>query len=74
MNGPDYYQLLGLQPDATDDQIVRAYRRYAAAIHPDRFYDDPAKRSQAEAKIKELNVAMEVLRNPTRRAQYDAKI
>ena len=71
---PDYYQMLGLQRDATDAQITAAYKRYAAEIHPDKFFDDPVKRAQAEEKLKDLNRMMEVLRNPTKRAQYDARL
>jgi DnaJ-domain-containing protein 1 len=36
-----HYQVLGVQPHASVEQIERAYRRYASAIHPDKFFDDP---------------------------------
>ena len=68
---PNYYDLLGLERGATDDEIERAYRRRAAQIHPDRFFDDPERRVQAEAELKQLNEAMRLLRDPTRRARYD---
>ncbi|MBV9282424.1 MAG: J domain-containing protein [Chloroflexi bacterium] len=71
---PSYYDLLGLDRDARDDQIERAYRRYVATIHPDRFFDDPLRRAQAQEKLKQLNAMMEVLRDPVRRAQYDATL
>ena len=71
---PDYYELLGLERGASDAEIVRAYRRHAATIHPDRFYDDPVRRGQAEEKLKQLNKAMEVLRDPVARARYDAEL
>jgi curved DNA-binding protein CbpA len=69
---PDYYKLLGLERGATDVQVEQAYRRCAARIHPDRFHKDAEGRVAAEAQLKELNRAMEILRDPTRRAQYDA--
>jgi curved DNA-binding protein CbpA len=54
--------------------IERAYRRYAASIHPDKFFDDPSAREQAEAKLRELNGIMQTLRDPVRRAMYDASL
>jgi DnaJ domain len=72
-NEPDYYLMLRIEPGATDDQIEQAYRGVVAVNHPDKFFDDPGKREQAERQLKELNAAMQVLRNPSRRALYDAK-
>jgi hypothetical protein len=68
------YVLLGIEPNASDRDIERAYRRRAAEIHPDRFFDDPARRREAEDQLKRLNAAMEVLRDPLRRAKYDATL
>jgi DnaJ domain len=70
---PDYYHMLRIEPGATDDQIEQAYRGVVAINHPDKFFDDPGKRERAEQQLKELNAAMQVLRNPSRRALYDAK-
>ena len=70
----DHYALLGLNQDATLEEIERAYRRHAALIHPDRFFDDPVRRAEAERKLKQLNAVMEVLRDPLRRAKYDARL
>lgn len=69
-----YYAVLGVRADATREEIERAYRRYAAAIHPDRFFDDPRRKREAEEKLKQLNAIMQVLRDPARRAAYDASL
>lgn len=63
----DYYEILGVERSASDDQIKRAYRKLAKQHHPDRNPDDPA----AEQKFKEVQQAYQVLRDPDKRAQYD---
>lgn len=67
-DGKDYYQILGVERDATADQIKSAFRRVAAKFHPDRNPGD----KDAERKFKEAVEAYEVLSDPEKRKLYDA--
>ena len=71
---PNYYVLLGVERTASDVEIERAYRKRAAEVHPDRFYNDPERRAQAEEEMRRLNDAMRLLRDPVRRARYDSML
>lgn len=62
------YEVLGVAPEAPQEAIVHAYRQRARALHPDARPDDPA----AAARFRILAGAYEVLRDPARRADYDA--
>ena len=64
----DYYEVLGVDKSASDDEIKKAYRKLAKQWHPDANLDNKA---EAEAKFKEVGEAYEVLSNPQKRKNYD---
>ncbi len=66
MQFKDYYQVLGVAPDADEKAIKSAYRRLARKYHP-----DVSKEADAEEKFKAANEAHEVLGDPAKRAEYD---
>ena len=66
-NKRDYYEVLGVEKNASDDQIKRAYRKLAQKYHPDMNPGD----KEAEAKFKEVNEAHEILSDADKRARYD---
>jgi hypothetical protein len=65
----DYYDILGVPKNASDDDIKKAYRKLAMKFHPDRNQGDGAKK--AEEKFKEAKEAYEMLSDPQKRAAYD---
>lgn len=67
MTKHDYYELLGVTRNATDDEIKKAFRKLAMKHHPDRNPGD----SEAEAKFKEIKEAYDVLSDSRKRAAYD---
>lgn len=67
----DYYKILGVQQNASEDDMKRAYKRLAMKYHPDRNRDDPKK---AEEKFKEVKEAYETLIDPQKRQMVDQGI
>ena len=67
MSKRDFYQVLGVPRNATEDAIKKAYRRLAMKYHPDRNPDD----KEAEERFKEAKEAYEVLTDAHKRAAYD---
>ena len=63
----DYYEVLGISRDATDEQIKKAFRKLAFQYHPDHNHDPGA-----EAQFKEINEAYEILSDSERRHAYDS--
>ena len=66
MEYKDYYKIMGLERDASQDEIKRAYRKLARKYHP-----DVSKEKDAELRFKEVGEAYEVLKDPEKRAAYD---
>lgn len=63
----DYYEVLGIDKSASEEEIKKAYRKTAIKFHPDKNPDD----AEAEEKFKEAAEAYEVLRDPQKRQRYD---
>ncbi|XP_042498369.1 dnaJ homolog subfamily B member 4 [Macadamia integrifolia] len=66
--GVDYYNILKVNRNATDDDLKKSYRRLAMKWHPDK---NPTNKKEAEAKFKQISEAYEVLSDPQKRAVYD---
>lgn len=66
MEYKDYYDIMGVKRDATQDELKRSYRKLARKYHP-----DVSQEADAEVKFKEVGEAYEVLKDPEKRAAYD---
>ena len=67
MADKDFYEILGVQRNASDDEIKKSYRKLAMKYHPDRNKDD----KESERKFKEAAAAYEILKDPEKRSAYD---
>ena len=63
----DYYEVLGVDRSASEDEIKKAYRKLAVKYHPDKNQGD----QEAEEKFKEVSAAFEVLKDSDKRRKYD---
>ena len=68
-NNTDFYQILGVSKNASDQELKSAYRKQALKWHPDKHAGEAKK--EAEEKFKEINRAYEVLRDPQKKQMYD---
>ena len=68
MNKKDYYQILGVDKNASQKEVRQAYRKLAFQYHPDKNKDNPS----ATEKMKEINEAYAILSNPVKRREYNA--
>jgi curved DNA-binding protein len=68
MDYKDYYKILGVEPEASDEAIKKAYRKLAKEYHPDTASGD---KERAENRFKEVSEAYEVLGDKEKRAKYD---
>lgn len=69
MAGKDYYEILGINKSASEDDIKKAYRKLAKEYHPDSY--EGADKKKAEDKFKEISEAYSVLSDESKRANYD---
>merc|ERR1719411_1068065 len=68
INSDNFYKVLGVKKDATDNEIKKAYRKLAMKWHPDR---NPKNKDAAEANFKKISAAYEVLSDEKKRKNYD---
>lgn len=67
----DYYKVLGIQKNATEKDIKKAYRKLAMKWHPDKHSQDEDSKKKANKMFREINEANDVLSNPEKRRRYD---
>ena len=67
----DLYAILGVDPDATDAQIRKAYKKLAVELHPDRYVGRPQEQEEAEKRFAQVSHAYNVLKDTEQRNEYD---
>jgi curved DNA-binding protein CbpA len=67
----DLYAVLGVEPEATDAQIRKAYKKLAIELHPDRFVGRPAEQEPAQKRFAQVSHAYNVLKDTQQRNEYD---
>lgn len=72
MSSPTYYEILGVENDASDKDIKAAYRKLALKLHPDKC--PPNKKEEYETEFKKVSVAYEILSNSKKRQEYDLQL
>ncbi|KAJ1423572.1 HSP40/DnaJ peptide-binding [Sesbania bispinosa] len=71
MGSGDYYKILKVNRDATDEELKKAYKRLAMKWHPDKNHQYPLRKEEFEAKFKQISEAYDVLIDPKKRQIYD---
>jgi curved DNA-binding protein CbpA len=72
-NGQNFYELLGLEPQASQAEISKAFRALVREYHPDRF-EEKTRKAEAETVLKDITEAYNTLRRPYLRAKYDQSL
>lgn len=67
----DLYELIGVDPEASPEEIKKAYKKLAITLHPDRFPNDEEKRVEAQAQFGKITNAYNILKDEEERAEYD---